>query len=1391
MAYFGNVKEFDPSSEDFNVYIERLDLFFEVNEIKEERKVLIFLHQVGANVYKTLKSLLSPALPRSKSYKELVALLKEHFEPVKSVIVETFKFNNRSQRPGETINSFAVELQQLASSCDFGAFLDRALRDRFICGLHNEEIRRQLLNCSEDTSFARATRLARGLESAGDHSRAVQSGISSDVKKVQYPSREGHQKPHHQSDEGRPRHPPREGSPSLRSQGSQSLHQSGEGRSRRSSGERSRSGQSRPDECRRCGRRHLESTCPARGWTCYTCQRVGHTSKMCSRRRRVKQVEESVASEDSFSDEEKDVSEYGINKVCVIGKVDQPLLISLCVNGKVIDMEIDCGSACSIISSKLYTQYFKRVPLVKSNVKLRSVVGEPIPVQGKISVSVRTMKATHQLTLVVTKAPGFQSLLGRPWLDALSPEWRESLSKSYRDIKSLSVDPVEELKEKFPRVFSKDNSGSIKGFVGDIVLKEGATPIFHKAYSVPYALREQVEKELLKLESSGIIKKTTRSQWASPLVVVPKKEKGTIRLCVDYKVTVNRVVDTEHYPLPRLDDVLASLGQAKVFTVLDLSNAYQQLEVSDKAQDILTINTHMGLFKFTRLPYGVQSAPAIFQSVMDQVLHGLPKVTCYLDDVLIVGETKEENRRSVELVLRRLEAYNIRVNLGKCKFFETSVLYLGHQLDATGIHPHKEKVEAILKAPAPMDVPQLRSYLGLLNFYNRFLPNLAAEIKALHQLLEKGARWEWTDRCQEAFDTSKALLVGNQLLVTYDPSKEMIISCDASQYGVGAVLSHVIKGIERPVMFVSATLSKSEQGYAQVEKEALAIIFGVKRFHKYIMGHKFKLVTDHLPLKAILGSKRGIPTLAASRLQRWAIILAAYEYEIEYRKGSELANADAMSRLPLPSEAVERSPGDVSTVKQICEGFGAQPPCSPKSIAKLTAKDVTLSRALTLTQQGWAQGEPKDPNLMPYFQRRNELSIDENCLTWGNRVIIPLDLRDHVLSLLHDQHPGIVRMKMLARSNVWWPNIDQDIENRVLSCEPCQLSRSSDKKGPLQNWPTPGRPWQRVHIDFGHLDGTTLLVMVDSYSKWVEVWPMASTTAKQVIEKLRNTIATFGVPELIVSDNGPPFNSVELEEFCLSNGIKLEHSPPYHPASNGQAERTVRTVKEVLAKYHIDPARLGKGTESLSHRIDKFLFAYRNTPTTATNVSPAEILLKVKPRTQLSMLKPNLSVSLAQGTAKLRQERNSHCNMGLKEFLVGERVLVRKVGPSGMAIIKWQKGEVKRRVSSSTYLVEVNGRVKLTHCDHLRHSRLDHTDSGFKDRERQEGLEHARDLSIDKSLPRGDQSPIKGRSSPLKEVELGVTSRASPNTTLESNGSEPTGFRRSGRQRKAPEKLDL
>ena len=686
-----------------------------------------------------------------------------------------------------------------------------------------------------------------------------------------------------------------------------------------------------------------------------------------------------------------------------------------------------------------------------------------------------------------------------------------------------------------------------------------------------------------RLEETGVLERVAHADRAAPIVPVPKPD-GSVRICGYYKVTVNPVLRADQYPLPSPEDLFATLAGGKVLTKLDLTQTYQQVILDTESRRYVTINTPKGLYQYTRLPFGVASAPALFQQLMEKILQGIPRVVVYIDNILITGSSEQEHMNILGKVLGVLEKYNLRLKKEKCVFNVPSVDYLGYRISALGLQPLPKKIIAIQEAPAPSNGQELRAFLGLVNYYGRFISQFSTITHPLNQLLKNGTRWVWSKACNKAFLLLKEKLASAEVLAHYDVNLPMKLDCDASAYGIGAVLSHTYSdGSERPIAYASRTLSPSEGNYAQLEKEGLALVYGVKKFHKCLYGRSFTLVTDHKPLMAILGSKKNLPTLAAARLQRWALFLLGYRYQLEFRPSGKHCNADGLSHLPRCAQGEEEREVDFGT--SACNALQIEAlPFTAKDLEQATAKDAVLR----YTREGWPSEVPD--TLKPYFQRRQEVSVDRGCLFRGSRLIIPVDCQEQVLSELHLGHQGIVKMKGLARSHVWWPGMDKQIENLVWSCQACQSTRNQPPVVPLHPWPWSTSPWERIHVDFaGPFLGSMFLVLVDSHSKWMEVEPMETTMTERTVEVLRALFARYGLPKCLVSDNGSQFVSKEFAEFLAANGVQHIRSAPYHPATNGAAERFVQTSKQAL--------RAGKNDRgSVRQKLAQFLMMYRNTP---------------------------------------------------------------------------------------------------------------------------------------------------------------------------------------------------
>ncbi|XP_061883310.1 uncharacterized protein K02A2.6-like isoform X1 [Entelurus aequoreus] len=1236
MATYGTVGEFVEGHEDWTEYEERLGHFFSANGITEEdKKRSILLSACGAKTYKLIRNLATPRKPGEIPYDDLVTLVGNHHNPKPSVIVQRFKFHSYFRRQGQSVANFVAELRQLSEHCDFGAVLDDMLRDRLVCGINNDATQRRLLGETPPLTFKKALEISQGMEMAANNAKDIQKGHGGAQTAAV----------HHV---------------------------------RRETGKHERK-----VECFRCGGGHYANDCKFKDVVCHACNKKGHLAKKCrSSKGKGKpglgKMQQAQAATHHLDEEDKEaVCSFNMFGVETDEEPPEPYYATVTVGGQDIKFEIDSGATASVISEDTYrrTWGLNQPPIRPSKLKLRTYTGQPIPHLGVVYVDILAEGQKAKGRLVIAKGRG-PSLLGRDVLRKIRLNWHE--------IKYASTTEV--TLQRYSDVF-KDELGTLKGMTVKLHVDPEATPRFFKPRAVPYAMKGKVEEELERLQKLGIIKPVQFSRWAAPIVPVLKEDK-TARICGDYKVTVNQVSKLEEYPLPRIDDLFATLAGGKLFTKLDMSQAYQQLLLDEDSKEYVTINTHKGLFKYNRLVFGVASSPAIFQRTMDTLLQGIPHVAVYLDDILVTGATEVEHLANLEEVLKRLSEAGLRLKRSKCVFLAPSVTYLGHRITAQGLCPVEDKVRAIKEAPNPKCITELRSFLGMVNYYGKFLPDLSKVLAPLYKLLHNDTKWQWCEEQEAAFKEVKELLHSATLLVHYDPDKQITLSCDASPYGVGAVLSHVMEdGSEKPVGFASRTLTKAEQGYSQLDKEGLAIVFAVKRFHQYLYGRAFKIYTDHKPLMSLFSETKCIPPLASARIQRWALTLSAYQYAIEYRAGKDNANADALSRLPLPdTPAVTYVPPETVFSLEKLE----ETPVKASRIKQWTERDPVMSQVKTFLLQGWPsviEGE----ELRPYTKRKTELSLQDGCIFWGARVIVPPPGRSQIVEEIHETHPGASRMKSLARSYVWWPGLDKDLEDKVKGCTQCQINQNMPPPAPLHPWEWPDRPWSRLHMDFaGPFKGQMFLLMVDAHSKWIEAHIMSNITAPTTIDKLRQVFAVHGLPDTLVTDNGPTFTSELFSEFMQQNGIHHIRTAPFHPASNGLAERAVQTVKEGLKRMTGD---------SLSTQLSRFLFKYRLTPQTTTGRTPAEMLMGRRPKSRLDLLRPDMKAKVQGKQEKQKERHDQHARE--RQLKPDDCVYVRNFSSNNNQ--QWLPGIILKRSGPVSYVVKLtDGRIFRRHQDHVR-----------------------------------------------------------------------------------------
>ncbi|XP_034023466.1 uncharacterized protein K02A2.6-like [Thalassophryne amazonica] len=719
---------------------------------------------------------------------------------------------------------------------------------------------------------------------------------------------------------------------------------------------------------------------------------------------------------------------------------------------------------------------------------------------------------------------------------------------------------------------------------------------------------QKVKEELERRERNGIIERVTQpTDWCASMVPVLKKNTGKARICVDLK-RLNKAVKREQYILPTTDEIIAKLSGATVFTTLDAASGFFQIPLHPDSCKLTTFITPFGRFHFKRLPFGITSAPEIFQRKMMETMEGLEGVEIFMDDVLIYGATVSEHDQRLEKVMQRIEIAGLKLNRDKCSIRQHQLRFLGHLIDKDGIRPDPDKVEAIQQLPPPTNVPELKRILGMVNYLGRYIPKLSTVAQPLYELLKGKNAWTWGLVQQTAFEHTKQLLTTAPVLAYYDVSKPTAVSADASSYGLGGVLLQLHGQQWKPVAYCSRRLTDAETRYAQIEKECLAGVWACEKFDRYLTGiESFKLVTDHKPLVPLINSCNldNVPL----RCQRLLMRLMRFSPVAEYAPGKTLIVADTLSRSPLSTCTEPDTQSDVACYVASIVGVIPASQNKMEEIKMATAEDAELQSLIKFIWTGWPEHSCKVPvGIRQFMQVKAELSEHDGLVLRGSRIVVPQLMRKEILQKIHEGHQGLTKCRERAYSSVWWPGLATEISGLVSSCQVCFEQKRTQQKEPLISTPLPDCPWKRIAMDLCEYNHQNYLVVSDYYSRFVEILHMPSTTSTHAIRKLKAVFARFGIPDEVVTDNGSQFSSAEFQEFAKQFDFRHCTSSPHHPQGNGHAERAVQTAKKILKQA--DPVLA--------------LMIYRSTPCSSTGFSPAELLMGRKIRTTLPTLEKNL-----------------------------------------------------------------------------------------------------------------------------------------------------------------------
>ena len=742
---------------------------------------------------------------------------------------------------------------------------------------------------------------------------------------------------------------------------------------------------------------------------------------------------------------------------------------------------------------------------------------------------------------------------------------------------------MEPVLRKYQRVFhmNEDCQFQATDLVEHRIITGDAKPIRKAPYRVPYALRDEMETQVKTMLKKGVIEPSS-SPWAAPAILVPKKStdgRPKYRFCVDFRA-LNKITQFDNYPLPIFEETVSTLHGSQYFSVIDLYSGFWQIKLADEDKMKTAFTVPGGSYNFLKLPFGLSNSPASFQRLMDVVLRDLigNELYVFIDDVIVFSNTIEEHAARLEHVLQRFAKANLQLQPGKCVFAQPQVEYLGYIVSRGGISASPDKTKAVRNYPTPVNVKEVRSFLGLASFYRRLVPQFAQIAKPLTELLRKDAQFKWNEPQQSAFVNLKTVLCSDRVLAYPDFREPFIVTTDASKVALAAVLSPVQDGVERPVSFASRQTNKAEQNYSASEAEMCAVLWATKHFRCYLYGKKFVLRTDHSALKYM-------HTFADnnSRLLRWSLRLAEFDFSVEHRPGTQMRHVDSLSR---------------------------------------AIQSVTCGQDLTRDEVKQAQRQDKFCKSLEVGRAkgRSEYFLDDDGLIYRRRrnnehqLVVPASLVDKVIGLNHDPvtvgHPGRNRTLDILCLRFYWPGMRRKVEAYVQRCHTCQQTKPRHEfKAPMGEVTKPKTPFEVTAMDVcGPFPKTPdgnryLLTFMDHLTHYPEAIPIKHMTAEECARAYAtHIIARHGSGSKLISDQGRNFTSVFFRETCKILGIRQIFTTAYHPQANGKLERFHKTLAEGLSHY---VNACGNNWDTL---VPLYLMAFRNTPHGTSGYSPYYML---------------------------------------------------------------------------------------------------------------------------------------------------------------------------------------
>ena len=1234
-------EEFDVTElDDINMrwvkWLFKIEKYMERQSIAQsEKKILeVFMH----GGYE-LEQIYNQYKEEGDDYAAVKKKIADHFNPPSNVHLNRYKFRNIQQQEGETFDEYAMRVRTNAKVCKFTDEDSECV---------SQIIQRCLSSTLKDKALtAKTAPTLKGIIELG----RLDESIRSQIKQIPTSEVNVNQVLHQN------RHIPQ--------QSNQHYHQN------------QQSNHSAIKKCTNCGYAlpHKSLDCPAKGKTCSCCGKLNHFAQVCRSReansklqskndwkprenRQVHHIDDQSSQSDESSSQVWSIT-YTLNKVkSYVKQIFMPTALILIMQ-ELISFNIDTGSQVDIIDEETFKKLKRKPVLSNCKTTLYAYMGkEPIHVLGQFETRVKYNHNPYKsITFIVTKGNAGSLLSYKTSVTLGIVKAIESNS-----VHAINTNELMKWKTKYPALFSS-KIGLYRDFKAKLHIDESVQPRQEKLRHIPFHLRESVEKEIKDMIENDLIEPVPGpTPWISPIVPVPKRN-GTddIRICTDAR-NANMAIKRERHVTPTVDDLIVKLNGAKYISKIDLKKGYNQIMINEDSRYITAFCTHLGIYQYKRLNFGINTAAEIFQKAIESIICGIEGSMNISDDIIVSGSTKNDHDNRLDKVLFKLEAAGITVNENKCVFSVNELDFFGLHFSDAGVSIQESKIEALLNAKAPSTPSELRSVLGLANYCTRFIENLATLVHPLRKLLKTNAKWEWAETHENALTLLKSKLTSDAISY-FNPALKSEIIVDASPVGLGVVFCQYDP--EKPnstraiVQYASRTLSEVETRYSQVEKEALAVVWACEKLHLYLAGCEFDIVTDNKAVELIFGNPRSKPK---ARIERWCLRLLPYTFSIKHQPGASNI-ADYISRNPM-------SKIDLHNHEDIAERYVnmISSQAVPKAVAMETIIDATRNdNELQLVARSLLDSSIK---IGPYEKVKNELAqTSDGLILRGNRICIPHALRKQIVKIAHQGHQGVVRTKQMVRNYVWFPGIDEAVENAIIGCQECHVNTEKFQMQPLQMSTMPSGPWVELSVDFyGPLkNGKHLMVLIDDYSRYPIVRIVSSTAATKVIPILTDIFSMFGIPAKVRSDNGPPFNGFQFKEFAVSQGFKHRRVTPLWPRANGLCERFMKNLSKVIKNTTLS-------NQSLESELLNFLRNYRATPHASTKKTPNQLLFKTESSTSKMPVfrSAQENCDAVNNDSKSKEKMKVYCDRKLKatpsKLKIGDLVLLRTAQSTNKAM---------------------------------------------------------------------------------------------------------------------------